>query len=657
MFAWANSNGVFTLLATSTSDPVILSEGQPQAGEALPHSMAYFSFNSSYASKGIDVFAVPIGGSVEVYADPIFVPVPVCSFPNPAGGCSYWGALCGLPQRSCRYSSIGSALGGFLSVPSGALTDGSGINIAVLATTPDGVNGLPPPPSVFAVTASSRAATVTMQAGVPVPGTILGSTPPALSAPPRAYSFALSVNGSDVVVVADVVGGLADMYAYEGPAPPSNTSIFPGRSASTWNASALSAASRSRFLLVPYAGLSLACQTALASGTGGCSIVIVVMSLQSATTASYFLTTSSAGSPSSAVLLPDGEPQFLVVPRLTCAYLYAFADAPPGGSLYIVVNNLFGTSTLYVNLGTSGKGFWTPSGAFAPDYASADAGGFERVIIRPPQFNADAPLGVLAIPLERDAATGIVHVRSMEGAPADARVVASLPGGGAVLQVRLPSPAGETRVVYDGGRQTLALPAHGPVARRLGANWASADAPPALPADAYAPVSANEHHALRSLQAPPSRPFCNNCEIYVSVLAGPFDVYALVDFHTGERVTALVADTPAYGSVGPPAGFAYYSFAVTDPAANVVFSASTIFGGILVSILLENPATPWILPTAAPGGATWSWAPSVFSPTYQISANSICSGMVRRWLKANLLLTSRSPPSPFPSSRATTSFS
>jgi len=634
VIGWGSINATFTLLATAVGTgpavrPVILQDGQPQAFFSLPHMMSYFSFNMSswyplnQPFPGLDIFAIPQTGDVDVFISNItdaygnvVYPVAKCLYYVITGVCSYWGA----DPATYTWSSMDSGVTDFISISPLALYAGQQVGIGVLATTPNGIpSGAPPAPSVFSVTASTGAVIIALQPGVPTPGIVTARLA-------KYYKFTLTVYGADYLVSADVQTGSMDLFAAEGA-----ITSRPGPGNNTYNTTQGGGILRDKLLRMPWASLSNACARQIMY-QGGCEMFISAVGfplMPAGVSSSYTLAAAATGSPSTPMLLPDGISQYTVVPAYGYQYFYAFASAPPGSTLYITVNSLIGASTLFVNLGTSpSKTFWTPGSPNA-DYTSTDAGGYERVVITPPASvdgrppSADAyETSDIRVSLEAEAGTGFVHVKS--ASQGDARVVERLGDGSAIIAVTLPSPFGDVFMVKDGSA-SMAVPVMSSIAAHMGvgpfasSSWAKGEVklPDVAAVEAAAAVGG------RSLQVPVHPPYCNNCELFITLRAdGGSDCSAFVDYRTGSKVTVLSQDAPLYGSVSPSLGVPtqYYSFAASDPTQDIVISVDRLFGNVQVLIIVEQPTRPYVLPGSGIAVAyTWSFFPGTFTPSITIS--------------------------------------
>lgn len=639
VYGYGGANATFTILA-NTYQPnraVQLLDGVPQAFAAGPHSMAYFAYNVSVGFRslfGIDIYAVSQQGSTRVYVSNkmdangnTLFPQPKCVFQNPGGPCLIWGA-----DPATYTFSATDGLADFVSIPPSQVIPGQQLIVGVLAATADGPNGQLPPASIFSITATSGYSTIELQDGVPVPGAVI-------AAQLKYYKVAITVMGADFVINAAVQTGSVDLYASEGTI---NPRPVPGNN--TYNTSQSGGLLKDKTLRIPFNSLSSACQISLIFGSGNCEIFIAVQgypNMPANVEAIYTLSAQSTSSPLAPNLLPDGAPIYTYIPSGGAEYFYAFASGTPFTTFYIVVNNVEGTSQLYLNLGTSNKGFWYPGTTVTPDWVSVDAGGYERIVMtyngssvsrqganghvsrsEPGQLTeADFVIG-----FSKDSTTGQIIVddsalaqRHMD---AGAKLVSTRADGSAVLQVRLPSPWGDEVTVKD-GELTKTVSAVSQMAQRMGAGafatseYVKSEGKLTKPA-----VVSALGGTARALQVDPpgtQPPYCNPCELYITVAAmGSMDCYAQVSFFSAGRVVPLSQDVPTYGDIGPISGPAYYSFAVTDPAADVTISFERIFGQESVYIAVQQPTQPWIVP--GPNFlATWSFSPNPFTPSITIS--------------------------------------
>ena len=513
----------FSILALTAAGgpvaPIALVDGEPQGGAAAAHAMAYYTLDlagTEGSAGGFDAWAVPVAGAVGVYvaaaqsrAAPLIFPTPFCLGADPVSGhCQGWGATPG----SYNWSSEGAATAGLVSLPPGTFQQPTPnlplLVVAVLAASPDDpVTGAPPPPSTFAVTGATGGRLIQLQGGVPVPGAVAAARQPGSS---KYYAYTPSQPNADLTVALTVSAGRLEVYAAEfaagGPA------LHPGPGASTWNSIDQDTHYvRDRVLRIPWAQLSPSCQAAVAAGrVGACGIAIAVMgtTMMAPMNAAYSILAVAGGSPSQPIALPNGAFETVALQPLSCAFLLSRAPlAGAATAAFLTVDNLVGTTELYVNVGEGRGGFWIPQnpnpaapGANGADYYARDAGGFERVIAR---LNASTNL--------------------------------------------------------------------------------------------YATVCA----------------------------VGAAGAQAVVGFHTGGALVPLQGGVPAFGAALPGTS-AYYSFAVTDPSANLTIAVQRLDTAMMVYVTLENPRAPWVLPS--PSTATWSFYPSPVSPSLAIPPGACVPG-------------------------------
>ena len=367
----ASGAATFSILGATAAGgyaPTQLLDGAPQGGLAQPHSMAYYTLDlagTEGSAGGFDAWVAPVSGTCEVYVAAattrgaaLLFPTPFCRLTDPSSGhCTQWGATPG----SYNWTSVGGATAGLVSVLPGTFQQPTlllpVIVVAVLATSPDApVTAAPPPPSSFSVTAGTGARLLQLQGGVPAPGAVSATGQAGMT---KVYAYYPTLVAADVAISVDVSTGRLEVYAAEFAvgAP----SLRPSPTNNQWNSTGQNTrAVRSRVLRIPWAQLSPACQAAVAASTGGCGIAIAVVgtSMMAPMQAAYTIVAAAAGSPSQPTTLPNGATEAVSLPPLGCAYL--LSRAPLAGSTtaaFVTVDNLVGTTVLYVNVGEGRGGF------------------------------------------------------------------------------------------------------------------------------------------------------------------------------------------------------------------------------------------------------------------------------------------------------------
>jgi hypothetical protein len=637
VYGWGG-NTSFSVLARmdAANFTAKLSDGVPQAASAAPHSFAYFSYTLApkppgATHVGVDIAVSPQLGDTDLYVSnltttgpggttvPVF-PQVVCTYRLSTGKCG----LYGVDKSTYTWSSANQGTQDFVSISRAAINPGQAIVIGVLATTPDLPSGAAPDPSVFSVVAASGDTAMVLPTGVQVPGAVTASAY-------KYYSYTVSAWNMDIVIAATVrSGGAVDIYVAEG--------FTPGFGNSTWNTSVPTGIIRDKYVLIPFSSLSPACQQSTFSGST-CTLSVAVQGWKNmgpGAESIYTISAQISGNPSYPYWLQAGWPVYTFIPAFGAEYFYSSIDIPPSRTIYVTVQNMLGSTTMYLNLGT-GRGFWTPGGPPA-DLTSPDVGGFERAVIPPPSAGvggagtataAAAAAGRLSAVLHvaADAENGAVSVvaEDVEGVLADndaARVVATHPSGAAVIALRLraappagagadadagvepapfAAPAVAPPLAVTGGRVPSTLPAYSSVAVRARAagRWAS---PALLAAYAGAREAADEARAARVAVPPPAAAlgvpaYCSSCEMFVTVTSGRQDANVVVSFFGGETYVNLLDGVPLEG-FSPPDGYAYYAFQVGDPTQDVTISVTQTFGQAQVFVLVQEPTASQVMPYA-----------------------------------------------------------
>jgi len=417
----------------------------------------------------------------------------------------------------------------------------------------------------------------------------------------------------DVVVAgARTSGGFFDIFVSEGGLPSNGNS--------TWNSTRASGIIGDKFVYIPFLQLSAACQAQLNAGAP-CTLYVAVQgsnSLPAGVECLYMLNAQVSGSQVYPFQLSDGAPVSTFIPAHAYDYFYGLVNVPQQRSIFIVVQNLVGSTSLYMNLGNSSKTFWVAGGPL-PDIYTPDMGGYERVDIFPP--SAWPSFRELSAPAW-DVSASTFRTQQADSAEAaeaatpsalgDARVVARLPSGGLVIEV---SVAPETVPILDGEREVGALGRFSSAATRAHPeNLASDPAPTSVLATKFREAREAEAAArargevmapeLRAEMAragggappPPQNRqlWCTGCMLFLTV-AAQTDSLVSVSFSGGAAYQTLQSGLPVEG-YAPRSDFSYYAFAATDPLQDVVISLQPVFGETDVYVAVQSPTYPNFMP-------------------------------------------------------------
>ena len=104
--------------------------------------------------------------------------------------------------------------------------------------------------------------------------------------------------------------------------------------------------------------------------------------------------------------------------------------------------------------------------------------------------------------------------------------------------------------------------------------------------------------------------------IYSTVCADARGAEAIVGYHMAGAIQPLEGGVATFGA-SLSGVFAYYSFAVTDASASLTITVARLDSAMNVWIAVENPLTPWALPS--PTAYTWTMYPTPLSPSITIA--------------------------------------
>jgi hypothetical protein len=657
VFGWAGNN-TFTVLVrmdNAANGTARLVDGTPQAGYALAHTFAYFSFNMSTQYPlgkpfpGLDVAVIPQTGDVDLYISNITTiganglpalvyPRVICTYYLASGRCGVYS----VDKTTYTWSSTQSGVQDFVSLPPSILYPGEGFIIGVLATTLDRPNGLLPDPSVFSVVAATGTNTMLLPSGVSVPGAVQANQY-------KYYRYPVTLWGMDIIVSAQIKsGGSLDIFVGE--------SYVPSNGNSTWNTTSGQGILKDKFVVVPWTALSASCQDSMWSGTT-CYLYIAVQGYKNmgpGAESIYSIIAEVSGSPTYPYYINNGQAIFSYIPANLYEYFYGRISISPDQTIYITVENVVGSTTLYANIGTN-KNFWVAGQGTTPDITSQNVGGFERLVIAPgvnaapggPTTERERRAGRLSavVHLTADETTGLVTVTSEDtdgvlAANAGARVVHTLGRGAAVIAIPLREVAEEEEELeVDAAAARLTLPPR-PRAYRVPGNGrpvrpytsAAARLSPdnkfatgeivevlarAREAESVArsrgDVDMAPQPSAQDLQAEAARgpsldsPFyCNECELYLTVAAGAAPAQVLVSYFGGSTYQPLNNGVPLPG-ISPAGSAGFYAFTASDPLVDITISIAQTFGQVDVFVLVQEPSTPQSMPNQ--NLFTWTFSP------------------------------------------------
>lgn len=653
VYGWGG-NTSFTVVARMERPGAAtrLIDGMPQAGYSLPHSMSYYLFNMSKTYPlgrpfpGLDIAAMPEQGDVDLYVSNITTPNPdgstsfvfpkvICTWVLSTGAC----ALYGVDRTTYTWSSTMTGVQDLIAIPPSQLYLGEGLVIGVLATSPDGPNGVAPKPSVFSVIAATGATTMTLQTGVQFPGVVRASQY-------KYYRYSLSAWGMDIVVnTAVLTGGSLDIFVAE--------NFIPSNGNSTWNTTSKSGGIlKDKYVVVPFTSLSPRCQSAMFNGEP-CNLMIAVQgfwNMPASTECGYTIAASISGSPVYPFYLSDSQSVPAAIPAHLNEYFYSIINIPSDRTIFVTTQNLYGSVTMYVNIGT-GKGFYIPGSSSSPDIISPDTGGFERLVIPPPPWNTQAQQKQqhvssvsAALHIDVDKATGTVAVTStVDGngrvlvGKEGARVVATMPSGAAVIEIPLAAlgikdavgsasyseaatrhmkvnkyGTGEQRATMEKVHEAeAAIRAEGSSNTKptTASDFAAAgtrvmvsDAKGNLHSNIVAPLFDEERV---SIPINNNTLWCTGCEMYIT-LTSSVDSFVVVSYVGGNTYSVLQDDSPLEG-FSPANAYGYYAFSAVDPTQDVTISINQAFGEVDAYIIVQQPSSPQQMPTSF--WSTWVFRP------------------------------------------------
>ena len=627
-------NVSFTVLAQmdGTNVTAQLTDGVPQAGLAQPHNFAYFSFQLpkrfpvGVPHPGLDFAAIPVAGDCDIYVSnlttvvngvtvPVF-PQPKCLFYGRSGICFVYG----VDNSTYTWSSAQQGSKNFISLPPSSIYANESFVVGVLATTFDPLPGQLPPPTLFSVIASTGLAVMDLPMGQQVPGSV---TAPSTLMPARYKNYRVTATawGMDIVINgARTSSGNINIFAAEG--------FLPTASNFTWSTKTTGFMG-DRYVYIPFMNLSYSCQMQLYAGAP-CSIFVSVLGTGPAgTECLYKISAQVSGSQVYPFVITDGTPIYAFVPAHAYEYFYGAVNVPPYRSIYVVVQNLVGSTTLYLNIGNTTKTFWVAGGP-DPDVVVYDMGGYERVDIFPPgQYpffrgargsimavtddGAGSLFGTAALPAGASPADARAHAGPTAMESPQPRLIARMPSGDLVFEVPLEF---EEEPVLDGGVEVARRRRYSSEATRVSPSNLAADpsrdsvlarkfrAAREAEAEARArgvdmtPVIADRSAVVDGV-APPFPPrhtdlWCTGCLLFMTVAAS-VDSQIAVSFTAGAVYQTLMDSIPMEG-MSPRGDFSFFAFAATDPTQDVTISLQQIFGNTDVFIAVQVPIAPNFMP-------------------------------------------------------------
>jgi hypothetical protein len=603
-----SGNTTFSVLARMNSNNITsqLSDGIAQAGSAPPHSMAYFTYQlripvgSTWSS--LDFAAIPQSGDCDIYVsnmttiDPVtqkvtwVFPTPKCLFYSRDRSICY---VYGVDNTTYTWSSAAQGSKNYISLPKNIVYSGEQFLVAVFATSQDPAPGSLPPPTVFSVIASSGLTPMQLPLGQQIPGTVFPGVY-------KNYRLTLTSWGFDVVIHVDRVSGASfQVFAAELANP-----IY-GRS--TWNATG-AGFSGNKYVLIPFTTLSTACTTQLRNGAT-CTLYVSVFGSTpppSTLVSQYMIGAQISGSSAYPFGLADGQPLYTYIPPNAYEYFFGVVNASQYQSIFVVVQNLVGSTTMYLNFGNSSNfsSFYVPGGPPA-SITVPDMGGYERVDIFPPnsfpqgahhsamQRSPIGNVGSIVLSQLNDKQDIDMAIQDYKddiiGEP---KIVAKMRDGSIIIEVPL----------INGGPSSIHVSSN-PYSDKSEDSKLSIEYKNARNAEKRYREE-HEHgldiQLLNPLDAPPPPRrydlWCAFCYMFLTVASASTDGAQIVaTFTAGSTYTQLINDVPQDG-YSPRGWFGYYSYEVTDPTADLYISVTPSFGDIDVFISVQIPTVPNFMP-------------------------------------------------------------
>lgn len=177
VYGW-NGNATFSLVVLQTANgaSINLIDGQQQVGQTpAGHTFSYFTYTVSADASSltsIDFVATPLQGDVDLFISTNGQrPAVYCATPDPTApsGCGEYNVQAG----TYAYSSVGSGVADFVTVPASVLTPEMTLIVGVLATTPDDTRmDLVAPASTFSVVGVSGNGLLELPDGIAVVGAV-----------------------------------------------------------------------------------------------------------------------------------------------------------------------------------------------------------------------------------------------------------------------------------------------------------------------------------------------------------------------------------------------------------------------------------------------------------------------------------------------------
>ena len=313
--------------------------------------------------------------------------------------------------------------------------------------------------------------------------------------------------------------------------------------------------------------------------------------------AQYTVRGGYAGSPLFPTSLQSGYPLLGAVLQGGYGYFTTqIAAAIPARTLYCIVTNAVGSTELFLNLGYNTT-FATAENGVPAAYHIMDEGGFEHVVISP--MDAPAPpqheqprITSPTTPYEEAEAAGPLVYELM-----------SVNGGRAFVD-----PAVDGLTVSRYAPEVM----RGYQAARAAANSAQYASSSSSPADVFAndngrngvvPDAEEEAESADATEAARSAAgivgagrYCNNCPLFASV-RGATDAAFVIQYTSGVAFEQLRDDVTIYREVGGLPNLAFFTFAATDPNADVTFTITQYAGAVEAWVGVISPANPQVMPT------------------------------------------------------------
>jgi hypothetical protein len=612
-------NTTFSILAQMNGNNITsqLSDGVAQAGVAAPHGMAYFTFQLptrfpiGYPYMGVDFAAIPQSGDCDIYISNMTTinpttgqvswvfPTPKCLFYGQGGICYVYG----VDNSTYTWSSAGQGSKNFISLPRSTIFPGEQFLVAVFATTRDPAPGFLPPPTVFSVIAASGYQTMQLPMGQQIPGVVVPTYY-------KNYRLTLTAWGFDVVIHVDrVSGGAFQLFAADFQRPTSTNY--------NWS-SPVTGFSGNKYILIPFSSsdptipsISPSCKAQLANGNT-CTLYISVLGAGAlGLETQYQIGAQISGSSAYPFGLSDGQPLYTYIPPNAYEYFFGVINATQYQSIFVVVQNLVGSTTMYLNFGNKSdfSSFYVPGGPPAA-ITTPDMGGYERVDIFPPNSfqQGDHHSVMQTSPIGNVGSIILSHVNGQEDIDlavkdykddiiGEPKIVARMPDGAIVIEVPLRNrdPV-STHVASNPFSDKSEY-------SELSINYRNARAAEKRYREGKSDdISASSSVSMIRLDAPPPPPprrwdlWCASCFMYLTVAANsPGGAQIVATYTAGSTYTQLINDVPQNG-YSPKGWFGYYSYEVVDPTTDLYISVTPSFGDVDVFISIQIPTVPNFMP-------------------------------------------------------------